>query len=513
MSSSSPGGNSPPETSILSVENLSKSFGSVDALDEVFFSVDPGEIRAICGENGAGKSTLVKILTGVHRPDQGTVRINNQTHNLRHPQAAQQHGIALVAQELSLAPHLSVQDNIWLGNRTVPLFHRRRHLRQQARRVLDIIGLDQLDLDRPADSLTIGERQLVEIARMLARQARVLILDEPTAGLSDVEIDRIFKALKALSSRGTTIIYVTHRLGEVFELCDTVTVLRNGRLVRSCRVTEIDRDGLIELMLGQSMRELYPPSRTSTESPLLVVEDLQISGWVEDFSLSESSGQIVSIAGQISSGAAQVVRAVAGLTYDATGRVRIKGQPVSLGSVRGAQKSGVRFISEDRAREGIFLQLKVLENLIATRLGAGFLSWSALHQLASSLARRVGLDDLRLGARAEELSGGNQQKLALGRSMGQEQQGVFLMNEPTRGVDVGSRRDIYKVMRQLCENGNLIVMTSSDLEEVVGISDIIITMYRSRQVARYARGQVTMHQVLTDITHPRTRLGERKTKS
>ncbi len=513
MISRSPGGDPPAETPILSVENLSKCFGSVDALQEVFFSVDPGEIRAVCGENGAGKSTLVKILTGVHRPDQGTVRINHQTQTLRHPQAAQQQGIALVAQELSLAPHLSVQDNIWLGNRTVPLLHRRPHLRRQARRVLDIIGLDQLDLDRPAGSLTIGERQLVEIARMLARQARVLILDEPTAGLSDVEIERIFTALKELSSRGTTIVYVTHRLGEVFELCDTVTVLRNGKSVRSCRVTEIDRDGLIELMLGQSMREMYPPSRTSTESPLLVVENLKILGWVGDFSLSESSGQIVSIAGQISSGAAQVLRAVAGLAYDATGQVRIRGQPMSLGSVRGAQESGIRFISEDRAQEGIFLKLKVLDNLIATRLGAGFLSWSALHQLASNLARRVGLDDLRLGARAGELSGGNQQKLALGRSMGQEQKGVFLMNEPTRGVDVGSRRDLYKVMRQLCDNGNLIVMTSSDLEEVVGISDIIITMYRGKLVARYARDQVTMHQVLTDITHPRFRPGERKTES
>lgn len=499
MSSHPPGGDLPSGAPILSTENLSKSFGWVDALKDVHFRVEPGEIRAVCGENGAGKSTLVKILTGVHRPDQGTVMIDDQARRLRHPQEAQKLGIAMVAQELSLAPHLSVEDNIWLGNWRVPLFHRRRYLRQEARQALETIGLGELDLDQPAGSLTIGERQLVEIARMLARRARVLILDEPTAGLSDLEIERIFAALRTLSSRGTTIIYVTHRLGEVFELCHTVTVLRNGGSVRTCRVQEVTRESLIELMLGRSIEEMYPPPQAATESPMLVIESLQIPGWVQDFSLSESSGQIVSIAGQIGSGATQVVRAVAGLAHDATGRVRINGIPVPLRSVRKARKRQVQFISEDRAREGIFLRLKVLENLIATILGGGLLSWRALRQTALALTRRVGVDERRLEVRAEELSGGNQQKLAFGRSMGREQPGVFLMNEPTRGVDVGSRQDLYRVMRGLCDDGHLIVMTSSDLEEVMGVSDIIITLYRGRQVGRYARRQVTLHQLLRDI--------------
>ncbi len=493
---------SPSNTPILCAEHLFKSFGSVDALNDVHFSVEPGEIRAIRGENGAGKSTLVKILTGVHRPDSGTVRIDDQPLNLSHPRLAQQQGIALVAQELSLAPHLSVHDNIWLGNSTVPWLHRRRHLRREARQALSLIGLGDLDLDRPAGSLNMGERQLVEIARMLARQARVLILDEPTAGLSDVEIDRIFTSLRALQSQGKTIIYVTHRLGEVFELCDTVTVLRNGGSVRTCRIPEIDRGELIELMLGRPTQEMYPPSPTITGAPMLVLEKLQVPGWVDNFQLSESSGQIVSIAGQIGSGATQVVRAVAGLVYNATGQVWINGNPVPLRSVRRAQRAQVRFISEDRAQEGIFLQLTVLENLIATRLGAGFLSWSTLRQVALTLARKVGVDESRFAVRAEDLSGGNQQKLSFGRSMGREQPGVFLMNEPTRGIDVGSRQEIYQLLRQLCSDGNLIVMTSSDLEEVMGVSDIIITMYRGRQVGRYPRGQVTMHRVLNDITHP-----------
>ncbi|MEE2821739.1 MAG: sugar ABC transporter ATP-binding protein [Acidobacteriota bacterium] len=508
MSNSPPHRNPLSNTPILSVENLSKSFGPVEALKSISVSFHSGEIRAICGENGAGKSTLVKILTGVFLPDQGTIRINDLVCHLGHPKVAQQHGMAMVTQELSLAPHLSVEDNIWLGNSIVPLFHRQRHLRYKARQVLELIGLDSLDLSQPVGSLSIGERQLVEIARMLARQARVLILDEPTAGLSDVEIDRIFNALRALRSNGTTVIYVTHKLGEVFELCDAVTVLRNGKLVRTCPVKEMNRESLVHLMLGRSAQEMYQPSQKTRESPMLVVKDLQVPGLVTNFSLNVSSGQIVSIAGQIGSGATQVVRSMAGLVHNATGSVQICGNNVPLRSVTGAQASQIRFISEDRAREGIFLRLNVLENLIATRLESMFVAWSVLRDIATTLARMVGVDDSRLEARAGELSGGNQQKLAFGRSMGRKQPGVFLMNEPTRGIDVGSRLDIYKIMRKLCDDGNLVVMTSSDLEEVLGISDVVITMYRGAQVNCYTRGQVTMHNVLTDITHPQMR--ERK---
>ncbi len=493
---------------VLSIDGLSKSFGPIDALVDVSLSLGRGEIRAICGENGAGKSTLVKILTGVYHADAGTVTIDGEPRDIRRPQQAQELGLALVAQELSLVPHLSVLDNIWLGNATVPMLHRRRELRDRAARALEVLGIGHLGLDTPVIDLSIGEKQLVEISRLLARDARILILDEPTATLTDIEIERIFEALRALKREGRSVLYITHRLGEVFEICDSVTVLRNGALVDTRPVAEIDRDRLIEMMLGRGLVEMYPDAAHGDGAALLDVEGLCVPGVVDGFDLTAPRGKIICLAGQLGSGNFEVVRALAGLVHDATGRVTVDGAPMALGSVPRAMGNGIIFVSEDRAGEGIFLHLRVLDNLVGTRLGdhqrLGMLSWSELGTLAARLADRVGVDRARLGSTADELSGGNQQKLAFSRAVEHRQGGILLMNEPTRGVDVGARADIYKLMREFCEFGFALVMTSSDLEEVVGMSDIVHTMYRGRLIARYARGEARTHDILADITHPVT---------
>lgn len=490
----------------LAVVGLTKSFGPIRALRDVSLSVSSGEIRAVCGENGAGKSTLVKILTGVYRPDSGRVSMGGTVHDIRRPQQAQDLGIAFVSQELSLAPHLSVADNIWLGSSRVPVFHRRADLRNRARAALDTLGLDYLNLDTPVGALSMGERQLVEIARMLSRDAQVLILDEPTATLSDVEIERIFFALKALRDEGRTIIYITHRLGEVFELCDSVTVLRNGSLVDTSDVGAIDRDILIEKMLGRSVLDMYPAASGAGGDPVLTVENLRLPDVFEDVGFVVQRGRIVSIAGQIGSGATEVVRVLAGMPYEVTGRVTVAGERMRLGSVAAAQARNVNFVSEDRAGEGIFLHLRVLDNLVATRLAEfrrfGVLDWRAIRRTARNLAVRVGMDESRLGSAADELSGGNQQKIAFGRAADPERPGILLMNEPTRGVDVGARAEIYGIMRSLCESGYGLVMTSSDLEEVVGLSDVVITMFRGKIVGRYDREEIAIHRILADITHP-----------
>ena len=493
---------------VLSTDRIAKRFSAIAALKNVSFGLAEGEIRALCGENGAGKSTFVKILTGVYRADSGTIRINGVPQDIRSPQQAQSLGLALVAQELSLAPHLSVLDNIWLGSARVPLLHRRRNLRDEAQRALAMLGAEDYDLDRPVGTLAVGQRQIVEIARLIARDARVLILDEPTATLSDVEIARILAALKVLKAQNRSVLYITHRLGEVFEICDTVSVFRNGEHVMTNAVGEFDRASLIEMMLGRSFGEMYPAKAAASDSSgaTFSVDRLKIPGVIADFSMVAPAGKIVCIAGQLGSGAHRAIRALAGLEPDASGDVHVGAVPMALGSPTRARSRGVLFVSDDRAGEGIFPNRAVLENLVATRFAAhsrlGILSWAALRAVGARLSERVKIDPARLGASALDLSGGNQQKLLFARGLERVGAGVLLMNEPTRGVDVGARGEIYRLMREFCDAGYALVMTSTDLEEVVGMADIVITLFRGRTIARYAGSEISMRAILADITHP-----------
>ena len=492
--------------SIVGVRNVSKSFGPIAALKNISLDIGPGEIRGICGENGAGKSTLVKILTGVYRPDEGTVLIGGAPASVATPRQAQERGIAIVAQELSLCPDLSVEDNIWLGSLRVPFLHKRPELRRRAAETLALLGAGHIKLDARVATLSMGERQLVEIARLLTRDARVLILDEPTATLTDVEIERIFAALLAVKREGRSVLYITHRLAEVYEICDQVTVLRNGELVATTPLNGLDRAALIELMLGRPSGEMYPEQAPARGAPALVVEGLSLPGIVDDFTMNVSRGEILCIAGQVGSGAAEIVAALAGLVHDAGGRVTVNGRRLKLGSPARAARRGIMFVSGDRAAEGVFRRLSVLHNLVATRLHDhslfGFLRGGALRAAAGRLSQRVGIDRKRLRARAEELSGGNQQKHAFGRSIGRQSGGVLLMNEPTRGIDVGARAEIYRLMRAFCADGYALVLASSDLEEIVGVGDVIVTLYRGRQVGCYRRSEASMHRIVADITQP-----------
>src|SRR6476619_6088922 len=357
---------------LLEVVDFSKSYGPVRAVRSLSLDVRAGEVHAVCGHNGAGKSTLVKTLVGLVRPDEGVIRLDGVELSLRNPLDAQAHGIALVNQELSLVPELSVEDNIFLGGLDVPLFYRRSRLSEHARRVLAQLGLGHVQLGTPVETLSIGERQLVEIARLLVRNARLLILDEPTATLSKPEIERVFRATRDLVAQGRSVIFVSHRLDEVFELCDRVTVLRDGRRVGTHEIGEIDRRALIELMLGEmeGAKAMVEHEHTLPGSgePLVTIDGLTVPGSVEDVSLVLESGLITGLAGQVGSGTSTILRALGGLVPGVSGTVCVRGRAVPLKTPRRAVEAGVLYIPNDRQREGLFLGQTVQRNLIVARL-------------------------------------------------------------------------------------------------------------------------------------------------
>ena len=329
---------------------------------------------------------------------------------------------------------------------------------------------------------------------MLTRDARVLILDEPTATLTDVEIDRIFAALLALKREGRSVIYITHRLAEVFAICDLLSPLSPHSSTSPTLSTHAGRQ-----------REMYPENACARSASARRRRADSLPGIVDNFAMTVRRGEILCIAGQVGSGAAEIISALAGLVHDASGRVMVNDALLKLGSPARAARRGIMFVSGDRAAR-TFRQLSVLHNLVATRLGdhsvLGFLRGGALRAAAERLAGRVGIDRRRLRSRAEDLSGGNQQKLAFGRSIERQSNAVLLMNEPTRGIDVGARAEIYRLMCSLCEEGYALVMASSDLEEIVGLGDVVLTLYRGRLLKQYRRSEVTMHRVAADITHP-----------
>jgi len=497
--------NDPGAAAQLSCRGLAKSYGSMAALSDIDFDVAAGEIVALCGENGAGKSTLVKIITGLTAQDDGTVAVAGIQLPVGDPRAAQAHGVAIVDQELSLLPDLSVFDNIWLGNARTPFLHRRRSLRAQARTLLDELGCAHISLDGLAGSLTLGERQLVEIARMLSREASVLILDEPTATLSDVEIDRIFHALRGLAAQGKSILFVSHRLAEVFALCHRVVVLRNGATVAEAAIDQMTRAQLVTSMLGRKPTDLYPDQKAPSTDVVLEVSELTVPGRVAGLSLRVCGGEIVGLAGQLGSGAGTVVRAIAGLEPTAQGEVRLLGRRIRPRSAAIAAGLGIRYLSDDRAGEGVYLERSIQQNLVALRLSetssAAVLSPRRERRIATKLAAAVGVPPDRLRHDVITLSGGNQQKVAIGRLFDLSGGTVLLLHEPTRGVDVGSRAEIYRIIGAMAASGYAVVVVSTDLEELTGVCDRIHTLYRGRPLGHHRVVDVDSETILGEITH------------
>ena len=494
----------------VEIMGVGKTYGAVRALAEIDLTVQPGEIYALCGHNGAGKSTLVKVLSGVTRPDEGNVRIDGVEVDFRDPEQAQRAGVALVDQEISLIEALSVRDNILLGLAGAPFFARPGGADAAIRDLLSRVGLGALNPSTFVQGLPLGQRQLVEIARALGRGGKILILDEPTATLSEAESEQVFSAVRSVSRQGISVIYVSHRLGEVLEICDQISVFRDGRLIATKPASEMDRSELVDLMVGAHAVEASVARTTFDPDapPMLEISALNVGARVRDVDLTVRPGQIVALAGQIGSGASEVLRAVAGLVPEAVGSVRVGKNQVSLGSPVSSQKLGVDYISNDRKAEGLFLARTVRSNLLATRLRAiargGFVVNRWARQAGTSLAQVIGLQKRERSA-VGELSGGNQQKVFLGRCLQRDPNGlVLLLDEPTRGVDVGGRSDIHDLIRQAAASGTAVVYASTELDEILDLADEIVTLRAGRVVSVRPRDEVTVQSLLYEMTHVET---------
>lgn len=486
----------------LNISGLTLRFGENIAVNAVSFAVAAGEIHGLVGHNGAGKSTVINMLSGQLSPDAGEIELAGEPVRFRSRRAAQRAGVALVDQELSLVPALSIAENMRLG--ATRAGSSARMTAQRDRELLARVGLAGIALTTRVERLSLGQRQLVEIARALGQNPRVMILDEPTATLNDTESQFVYSAVREVAAHGCAVIFVSHRLGEVLALCERVTVLRDARLVGTRTAAGTTVADLMTDMLGEAPHRAARREQHDTESGRsLDVDNLRVDRCFEQFTLRTAPGVVYALAGQVGSGVSDVLRALAGLHPVATGTVRVAGKRVRLDVATAASAAGIVFVSNDRKSEGLFLGRSIGSNLLATRLRSvsrfGVIQSRRRRAAASDLADLVGLPSATLGRSVAALSGGNQQKVFIARTLQSAGTRVLLIDEPTRGVDIGGRAAIHDLIRRAADEGVTVIFASTELDELVDLADVIITMKDGRTVRQYS-GEVSGNTLMHDMT-------------
>ena len=486
---------------VVALRGITKRFPGVLAVDAVDLAVEPGEVHVVAGENGAGKSTLMKLLSQVERPDAGTILVEGRKIDIRGPRHAQALGIAMVHQEFALAPHLSVAENLFLGREPggAGFVSRRAELRD-AGALLQRVGL-RVDPRRLVGTLTVAQQQLVEIAKALAIEARIVILDEPTATLTEREIEELFGVIRSLTAQGIAVLYISHRLDEIFRISDRVTVMRDGRVVATTPTAELDEGALVRQMVGRDIANLYPKPDATPGDVVLRVEGVSRAGVLHDCSFTVRAGEIVGFAGLVGAGRTELARAVFGADRIDAGTIELDGRRVRVRSPQAAIELGIGYLSEDRRRDGLALQLGVDQNITLARLPTrrGLIDLRGERQVALRRREQLSIRTPSIRRRVATLSGGNQQKVVVAKWL-ETRARVLFFDEPARGVDVGAKAELFALIGELARDGRAIVLISSYLPELLNLCDRIVVMREGRVAGELDRREFGEERVIALAT-------------
>lgn len=488
----------------INMIGICKSFGTNKVLGGVNLHIRPGEVHALMGENGAGKSTLMNILTGIHKADAGTIMVDGKEITFHNNKDAEEHGIAFIHQELNIWPNLSVLENLFLMNqpKTRLGFIDFKKMRKIAEDKCKEIGID-LPLDEIAGNCSVGQQQMTEITRSLMLDAKTVIMDEPTAALTERETDRLFEVMRKLKERGVSIIYISHRMEEVFNNCDTITVMRDGQTISSRPTEETNMDQIVGDMVGRVMGEYYPARTNVPGDEIFRVEHFTQTGVFEDISFNLRKGEILGVAGLMGAGRTEIMRAIFGVDPHEKGQMFFEGKEIHIKNPRNAIKAGFGFITENRKTEGLILDFSIEKNIALPNeelLAKSYvINDSKEYEFSNTLSKRLGVKAQSIDLPAGALSGGNQQKVVIAKWVGMQPK-LLILDEPTRGIDIGAKKDIYDLMNELTAKGVSIIMVSSELPEVIGMSDRILVIHEGRVAGVVEHKDATQTRIMTLAT-------------
>lgn len=496
---------------ILKMKRISKSFPGVKALDDVDFNVYENEVMALIGENGAGKSTLMKILSGVYEKDKGEIFLDDESIEVISPKDASEKGIAIIHQELNLVPYLTVYENIFLGREIkskLGVLDKRSMIKETE----DILNRLKVNI-RPTDivnTLSIAEKQMVEIAKALSLNAKIIIMDEPTDTLTDQEVNSLFGIIHELKNQGKGLVYISHRLSEIFEVCDRATVLRDGQLIDEKGIDETDESEIIQLMVGRTLNEQFPYIKVDYDEEVLQVDNLT-NQYINNLSFTVKKGEILGISGLVGAGRTELAKTLYGYYKKDSGDIRLNGKKLNIDSPNEALAEGIVYVSEDRKTDGLILGMDVTSNITISSLEK-FKTPFGLNkrkeeEVAGEYRERINIVTPSLKQRVKYLSGGNQQKVAIAKSLLTDPQ-VLILDEPTRGVDVGAKREIYDLLNEIKKNGRAIIMISSEMPEILGMSDRILVMHEGEVKGILTREEATQEKIMNYIMKGESKNGK-----